>query len=297
MSEISEKFREMSAAADVERDKNLIAPDNVDEYVDIDYLGTDDRFNFLDVYRPKGERSVLPVVINVHGGGYVYGEKEVYRHYGMFWATQGFVFVNGNYHLAPEHKFPTQLEEINAIVKWTIENATEYGIDTENIFMVGDSAGAQMLSQYACICSNKEYAGLFSFKLQEGFIPKAIALNCGMYDLKMGDPEDEMYEMNSALFRDYLGNAPEEMGIVMDVCRHISSSFPPAYVMTSYYDFLKDKAKPFYDLLVKVKVPSVYKCYGSAKQQYMGHVCHVNMGLKEAAEICKDEIEFFGRYI
>jgi hypothetical protein len=52
------------------------------------------------------------------------------------------------------------------------------------------------------------------------------------------------------------------------------------------YKFLKDKG-----------IDTVYKCYGTKEQEYMGHVCHVNMNLAEAKQINQDEVEFFRKYI
>jgi len=112
---------------DRKRDKGLTTPEDVVRYDDIAY-GEDKKWQILDVYRPKGAEVKLPVIMSVHGGAWVYGTKEVYQFYCMSLAQKGFALVNFNYRLAPEHRYPAQLEDINLVVKWMIENKDEHVI-------------------------------------------------------------------------------------------------------------------------------------------------------------------------
>lgn len=68
---------------DTVRDAGLTAPEDVIRYDDIPY-GDDARWQSLDIYRPRAaEARFLPVIVSVHGGGWVYGSKEVYQFYCM----------------------------------------------------------------------------------------------------------------------------------------------------------------------------------------------------------------------
>ena len=85
MSELSDRCRRDFAAGDMVRDADLKTPDDIKRYDDIRY-GEDDKYNLLDVYRPKaygdigeGTAKELPVIAIVHGGAWVYGDKEVYQ--------------------------------------------------------------------------------------------------------------------------------------------------------------------------------------------------------------------------
>ena len=71
------------------------------------------------------------------------------------------------YRLAPEYKFPAALEDTNLVVQWMLEHAQDYALDTEHVFMVGDSAGAHLLGLYTGICTNPEYAGKYSFTIPQ----------------------------------------------------------------------------------------------------------------------------------
>ena len=145
MSATSEKMNREWKVNDAKRDAGLTTPENIVRYDDLLY-GPDEKINRLDVYRPKAaEGKTIPVIVSIHGGGWVYGDKELYQFYCMSLAQRGFAVVNFTYRLAPGHKFPAQLEDTNMVMEWVFAHAGEYGLDTRNIFMVGDSAGAHLL--------------------------------------------------------------------------------------------------------------------------------------------------------
>ena len=89
MSIISNLIRSVFKNNDNKRDSGLCTPEDIYRYDDICY-GPDQKWNVLDVYRPKAAEGALPVIISVHGGGWVYGDKERYQYYCMSLAQQGF---------------------------------------------------------------------------------------------------------------------------------------------------------------------------------------------------------------
>lgn len=290
-------FKYMAAKGDKKRDSTLKVPDDIQLETNINYLGNNDKYNLLDVYFKKGTKEIQPTIVSIHGGGYIYGTKEIYKHYCVYLAGLGFTVVNFNYHLAPKAKFPSQLNEINQVMQWMVKNASQYNIDINNVFLVGDSAGAQMCSHYAAIFTNPEYEKLFPFSTPQEIKVRAIALNCGMYKfgLEAGGKGNEKFTQD--LYNMYVGRDDDEVKKQLDVLGHITENFPPAYVMTSYYDFLKDNAEPMYNFLKDKGIDTEWKLYGAEGQEYMGHVCHVNMNLEEAKQINQDEVAFFKKYI
>ena len=100
MSAMSDQIRKMFGEGDAKRDAGLKTPDDIIRYDDIRYGTEDDKLQMLDVYRPKGISGKLPVIMSVHGGGWVYGDKEVYQFYCMSLAQRGFAVVNYSYRLA-----------------------------------------------------------------------------------------------------------------------------------------------------------------------------------------------------
>lgn len=106
----------------------------------------------LDVFR-KAETRGAPVLVFVHGGGFVMGDKRsaetpFYDNIGTFAAAQGFVGVTITYRLAPEHKFPSGAEDLAAVVRWLKTHVADYGGDPDKIVLAGQSAGASHVASY-----------------------------------------------------------------------------------------------------------------------------------------------------
>ena len=181
--------RTMLRRGDDKRDAGCTTPPDIQRFDDITY-GPNHKWNRLDVYRPRDIEGPLPVIVSLHGGGWVYGDKERYQYYCMSLAQQGFAVVNFTYRLAPKHKFPTPVEDTNWVFCWLLDHAEKYGFDTRNIFAVGDSAGAHLLTMYSCICTSPAYAAGFSIQPPQGFVPTAVSLNCGVYRIENTDKRE-----------------------------------------------------------------------------------------------------------
>jgi acetyl esterase/lipase len=279
-------FRCVCAISDRKIKKMNIMPNNIVRKTDIPY-GMHGRWNLLDVYYPKTADRPLPVIINIHGGGYVYGSKELYQCYCMDLARRGFTVVNFNYRLVPHISFPSPVHETNEVMQWVCANAADYYIDLGNVFMAGDSAGAQIASQYCAIVTNAEYAKLFDMSVPD-FKLKAVALNCGMYD--------KFHQMDiplPGLLTDYFGKDPLEHGDKINVLKFINERFPPAFIASAVNDFLLPYSQPFFDYLGSKGVESVFKVYGAKKQKNIKHIFHLNIFSDAARQCNDDECDFF----
>lgn len=296
MSETSDRVRKQFKEGDDIRDAGLQTPDDIQRFDDIVY-GKDPKWQILDVYRPKNVGGSLPVIVSVHGGGWVYGDKDRYQYYCMSLAEHGFAVVNFTYRLAPEFKFPAPVEDTLLVFQWLHSHAEEYGFDTSHVFAVGDSAGAHILAIFCCLCANPEYAAKYTFPEQDGvsaeelpcFTPTAIALNCGVYQVKIDGQED----LNTMLMADFLPGkgTPEEIDLINPI-RHVTEAFPPAWVMTCDGDFLKEQAPTMARALLDHNIPFRFAYYRN-KDFALGHVFHCNMKLPDAARCNKDECDFF----
>ena len=282
-------FRHGAGKGDARRDSAIPLPTGITECRNISYgsMGAD---NLLDVYYPDGTSEPLPTIVSIHGGGYVYGSKEVYRRYGMDMAKRGFAFVNFNYRLAPKWKFPTPLSDTNAVLEWVVQNCHRYHLDPNRIILIGDSAGAQLASQYAAIHANPEYAAHFDLKLPRITI-RALGLFCGMYDTAKLAAQPR-----KGLHLDYLGKELSPADPRIQVLEAIGENYPPAFIMTSHHDFLKECALPMYELLTGKGIPCRYYCYGTPERKEVGHVFHVNILLPEAVQCNDDTAAFFRVY-
>ena len=285
MANWAEILRDTFSKSDAARDTGLSTPENIVRCDGILY-GKDETWQVLDVYRRKeDEGKTLPVIVSVHGGGWVYGDKDGYQYYCMELARHGFAVVNFSYRLAPEDKYPAQMEDINLVFGWVLARAGEYGFDTENIFAAGDSAGAHLLALYAAACTNPACAGEFAFSLPEGLILKAVALCCGEYDFIYTDGTRDMME---GLMEAFLpgGGTEEELDRIRPV-NFVTGDFPPTFLMSASEDFLKEEAPVMAAKLTECQVPFTYKFYGS-KTHPLAHVFHLDVN-SEDAKACRDE--------
>lgn len=295
MSKISDLFRENFKKRDDIRDAGLTTPEDIVRYDDIVY-GQDAEWQILDVYRPKAEEGKkLPVIVSVHGGGWVYGDKECYQYYCMDLAQRGFAVVNYTYRLAPEFKFPSSLEDTNLVFTWVLQHAPEYGFDIKHVFAVGDSAGAHNLGLYTSICTNREYASKYPFQVPEGFVPTAVALNCGKYEISHDGVFSD--EQTKLLMEDLLPEqgSPKEHELI-NVAEHVTKDYPPVFLMTSTGDFLKDYAIPMAAKLSSCDVPFMYRLYGDCENK-LGHVFHCDVRSADARVCNNEECDFFKEFI
>ncbi len=261
-------------ASDDKRDAGLKTPEDVVRFDNLPY-GKDKTWQILDVYRPENAgNSPLPVIVNVHGGGWIYGTKETYQFYCMDLARRGFAVVNFTYRLAPEVPFPGSLEDTCSVFKWVLENGSAYGFDTGRVFALGDSAGAHILAHFCELCVNPELAGKYVFSAPRGFVPKAVALNCGAYRYRRAKLAIPKY---------------------VNTTRYVTSAFPPAFLMTSSDDFLKNEAVIMARSLMDVSVPFELHFYGDENNK-LGHVFHVDIKSRDAARCNDDECAFFKKY-
>jgi len=121
--------------------------------------GPDERHR-LDVYTPaeapaavEDEPVTHPVLVFVHGGGFVGGNKNTadtpyYDNLMVCASENGLVGVNVTYRLAPEHVWPSAQQDLQAALQWVREHIGEYGGDPDRIILMGHSAGAAHVAHY-----------------------------------------------------------------------------------------------------------------------------------------------------
>ena len=134
------------------------------------------------IYKEKDIKK--PMIVYIHGGGWVCGAKEFRRGQLSIFASEGFFILSINYTLCPEAVFPTQIHEIYKAIEFAMQYKEEYNIDFENVFICGDSAGGH-LAALASVCKNDEdLSKIVNYDFSEKFEFKAMACLCGIFDLR-----------------------------------------------------------------------------------------------------------------
>jgi acetyl esterase/lipase len=98
----------------------------------------------LDVYSPRKTQGICPVLIFLHGGGMVEGDRCHYGYIAKPFAEHGVVTVVPSYRLAPDAQYPSQPQDIKHVLEWVFRNIRQHGGDPERICLCGHSAGAHL---------------------------------------------------------------------------------------------------------------------------------------------------------
>ena len=110
----------------------------------VTYLTASNRDNKVDLYLPRGTDSPAPVLVYIHGGGWVGGSKESSVLRLIPWMEMGWAVVNVQYRLGEVSLAPAAVEDCLCALRWIIRNASNYNIDPERIVVTGNSAGGHL---------------------------------------------------------------------------------------------------------------------------------------------------------
>ena len=259
----------------------------VERFDDIAY-SSKEKWNLLDIYLPKKRTGKVPTIINIHGGGWVYGTKETYQFFGLSLAKEGFAFVNFNYQLAPEVEFPGELDDVNRAMHWVGKHSDDYDLDLNNVFIIGDSAGGQMAVQYLTILTNDDFRQKFSYE-KPNFSVRAAAINCGASFLNIpgtieGAPQ--------AYFTDAILENKIDMLLTEN---YITSAMPPLFLTTANQDFIRDCTVRLDGFLRAKHIEHEFRSFGTPEDP-KGHVFNYNVKDPIATACNLEILDFFKRY-
>lgn len=240
-----------------ERDMFFAVPDSIEMLQDIPYICNGDERNNIDIFRQRNCKSTLPVIINIHGGGLLMGNKAQNKGFNIWLCEQGFLVYSVEYNLVPDVTVQEQLCEINSAM-FFIKNRIEYdGGDIDKVCVVGDSAGAFLAVYCTAIQNSEKLSDAFNIMPAKLDI-KAIGLQSGMFYTTKFDEiglflPKTLYgkEYKSESFAKYLN--PEHKEII--------SNLPPTYLMTSESDNLKRYTLWFKNALSKNNIEYEFECY------------------------------------
>lgn len=132
-------------------------PPGTKAHHDLAYVPDGGERQTLDVYVPSDAKGALPLVVWIHGGGWRRGSKEHCPALPL--VKQGYIVASINYRLSERHKFPTQIEDCKAAVRWVRANAEKYHIDPKHVGVWGDSAGGHLAALLGTSGDVKELEG------------------------------------------------------------------------------------------------------------------------------------------
>jgi len=212
-----------------------------------------------------------PLLIYIHGGGYVAGTKEAGRNYCGIYADHGYAVANLEYSLAPEEPYPTAIGGIAQAIDFILDHAQDYGIDPDRIAVAGESAGGYYAMFAAEIGKDKTLLpklGLPEMRHAQ-FDVKACLLNCPCTDLKLtatsGFPNADM------MMRAFIGRSLKEIRTgkydaelaEKSPLTYVTANFPPTFLIYGQLDQLRFNALALEDRLREKGVQhQLYKSTG-----------------------------------
>lgn len=218
-----------------------------------------DRYHLLDIYQRKDADRMEPVIFVTHGGGGVYGTKDLNRYSDMVMARLGYTLIAISYPLSPKAGFYTQLESILEAMEFCKKNQETYHFSFQRIYMVGDSAGGLLSLTFALINASKKNRDLFEMEF-EPFPIHALGLISTASHVKRG--EESTFLFSTGIHRNdiYLDCYKELLDPTLMIKKDI---MPPCVLITSDHDFLKKDSYDLYDCMRKNGIEVEFREYKS----------------------------------
>lgn len=202
----------------------------------------------LDLHRPDRPRPGGPLVVWIHGGGFVSGQRADLDAWTRILAGRGYAVANIDYTIAPEAAYPTPIRQVNAALAFLDANAASLGIDASRIVLAGDSAGAQIAAQTAAMTASPDYAALLG--IAPGLPLDRLAgtlLFCGVYDISgMGAGGGIFGWFIHTTGWAYSGTRSwrgDPGFATMSVAPHLTPDFPPSFITAGNADPLAPQSE------------------------------------------------------
>ncbi|MBO5709463.1 MAG: alpha/beta hydrolase, partial [Bacteroidales bacterium] len=120
-----------------------------EKFADLDYVGDGQVYHTLDIYIPKVEREVYPVAIHIYGSAWYSNNSKGMADLGTIvnaFLDAGYAVVTPNHRSSMDAKFPAQIHDIKAVVRYVRGNAEKYNFDPDFVVTSGFSSGAHLAS-------------------------------------------------------------------------------------------------------------------------------------------------------
>lgn len=253
----------------------------------------------LDVYYPtaiSNTGQVLPVIVWVHGGGWISGSKDQVGSYCSVLASKGFCVIAIDYSLAPGKSYPTPLIETNKALAYISENSSRFHADPSRFILAGDSGGAHIAAQTANIISDTSYAKLV------GIAPRihrnqllGLILYCGPYDVGIVDKKGDFGDFLEIVLWSYSGKKDYNSvpGFKLaSVTNYLTRDYPPCFISAGNGDPLLPQSRALVNKLNKlnVKVDSLF--FSSDTSPALPHEYQFNLDRAAGRIALENSIKF-----
>jgi acetyl esterase/lipase len=225
-----------------------VFPENVTEITDISYINSGDRGHLLDIYYPNDMDGPFPVIIHIHGGGFISESKETNKLYGYHLAKNGFIIFNINYRLALDDnktKVPGQIQDVMGALDWIGKNLEQYPANPEKIYIMGASAGAYLATMATLVSESQRLQEIFNVDKPNLGI-SALAINCGF--LEMDSKKFKIWAMRSVILDNGYKKQEYYHHLIFKNLLEIKN-LPPVFITSNEDDVVNYMTFYFVDML------------------------------------------------
>ncbi len=262
---------------------------------DISYIDDGETYHMLDLYGTQSVTEPTPVVIEVHGGGFIGGTKELNADHSIFFARNGYVVVTPDYTKVQEvtgGTFKDAVQDLFAVYKWVEENAEKYNFDLNNIFLSGDSAGG-----YYTLLTNAIYNSV-PLQLYFGVTPPSYDFTA--YLTSCGAPNTAHLPESlseGAFVATTIGGGQildEELMSYMDLYSSVKPSvFKGVYLLTTPSDETGyESAVKFHEYLDENNVEHTYKSYEGTENELLHVFNIIKPDFAESIQANQDMVDY-----
>ena len=267
-------------------------PYGVHILTDIPYRDDGDPCHLLDVYSPDASGKKLPVIVELHGGGYLSCNKEINAQHGQYLSSKGFRVVNINYTLSPEGSLSDILNELSDALDWVGDNAAACGFDTDRVCLTGDSAGGHIVLIAAAMYATGRPADFFKVRLPRQRVA-AFSASCpeGSFEWRLL-PRNLSAKMLFFILHKYTFDA--EYARQSSYETFMDERFPRVWFCSSPTDrLLYTHTRRMHDYMLEKGYDHVYREYTSTERR-LDHVFNIlNPDWPESRQANDDMIAFF----
>jgi acetyl esterase/lipase len=245
-------------------DENAL-PYEVEEMLNRPYMNRQEVPLAMDIFKPKTEKGKeLPVIVTIHGGGLVLGDRKMHRRYAKILAGHGYLVFCIEYRLAPRANVAEQLDDVCAGMDLVGRTLVDFDVDFTRVFLTAESAGA-FLATYVAAMKESE-----ALQKAVGYEPsnvrfKALGLISGMFYTQKRDL------IGHFLAEQFYGDKMSDtdfLELMNPEHKEILGNLPPVFLVTSRGDFLNNYTLMFHDALKKAGKRTHLVYYG---EKELGH--------------------------
>lgn len=261
--------------------------DGVKVLADLSYKNDGDLYHDFDIYYGKSKEKYLPSLLYFHGGGLVYGYKEISKKFCIYLAKMGFNVVNINYRLLPDVTLKDQIKDVLDGIVYVYENSSRLNLNPDKIFLASDSAGSFLSLAALALMRDKNFRDIFGLTGKDikisgmGFISPMTGL------VKTGS----LALINEPARR---GLSDEQITFTDNILRAlVNTTLPPSLVVTSEEDFIRNQAFNIKNFLDEKAIKNKFLDFKKITDHPLGHGFAVSHPRLDESIIVLDEISNF----